>query len=258
MNVKELVFGVVLLLPLQFVWGQDKIVATLPIRPWQIGLQIGGAHLLSSSSVVEQELQYLGISESQADKYYKHLKNGLYVSADVHYWFNNQLGTGLKYSLFSSSANTDTEMFFPMSPASGYASYDFGVKEQVDVNYMGPSFIAGQWLNQQHTLQLTEAFSIGYAHIVMKAHSQIYYHPVDNSKSESVSVLSKGGTLGGNLEIAFAYYPIPEVSVAVNAGFFYAKFNDLDVSSDANYPVEWESSLNMSRLNAAIGLQVHF
>jgi hypothetical protein len=67
--------------------------------------------------------------------------------------------------------------------------------------------------------------------------------------------------LGGNVEVAFEYYPLQCLSVGVNTGFFSAVFKKMKVSGNgANMTVDLdkEDYESASRIHGAIAVQFHF
>ncbi|GHU62247.1 hypothetical protein FACS1894123_02850 [Bacteroidia bacterium] len=231
------------------------------VRPWRVSLQAGYAHLTASTSEAEQELQNSGISKSDAKSHYKHLKNGVHLSGDVHYFFNDYLGAGVKYSFFHSSS--DMELLYNMSLYSSvsyynsYEHYIMGVDQRLYIHYVGPSLITQQWLNKNQTFQLLAELSIGYAYY----RDELRISPYLYSDDTTLGILEEGKSLGKNVEVSLAYYPLTYLSVSANVGFVSASFKKLDETTPmgkTTIKLDKDQHENVSRLNASIGVQFHF
>jgi hypothetical protein len=242
-------------------WDDKKFFSSRPAHPWRVSLQTGFAHLTASSSDTEREMQDMGVPKSEVKSYFKHLKNGLYLSGDVHYFFNDFMGAGVKYSFFHSSA--DVEFAYnaiPPSYVSYYSSYEhniMGVDDRLYIHYVGPSLITQHWLDKKQTFQLLAELSIGYAYYRDEARINPYLY----SNSFTLGTLGEGKSLGGNVEAALAYYPSTWLSVSANVGFFSAVFKKMDITtSEGSYTEKFDKNNyeNASRINASLGVQFHF
>jgi hypothetical protein len=219
-------------------------------HPWRIGLQAGGGYLLASSANAEKALQDQGISKSQAKDYYKRLKNGFQLSGDIHYLINEELGAGLKYSFFTSSADID----FFANTGDGINYVCMGESERIYVNYVGPSIFTQYWIGKSKKFRLTQELSFGYVHY----RDEVKF---DQDLYSSDNLLATGKTFGGTIELSCEYYPLSWLSVGANAGLFAATFKKLDVSNgyeSATVDLDKNNYENMSRIDYSIGFRFHF
>jgi len=245
---------------------------------WRVGIQGGGGYLLSSSNL-EKMMQAAGVPQPKIDDYKKQLQSGMYFGTDVHYMINDFLGVGLDYSLFTSSAQLDytlglgTDYFI-----TGYYGYNIPTyyslseKDKIYVNYIGPSVLFQQRLGVKHQFGFTEELSIGYAHYREENRLAPYQYILANintnpdpsvmSHADLLAVLlpnglQQGNTVGGGARLSFEYYPLSWLSVGVNIGGFYAKFNKLKVSTYSTNDTQ-NSATNMSRFEYSLGVAFHF
>ena len=238
-----------------------------PFQRWRIGLQGGGAHLLSSFASSKSSMQEAGIPQSQIDDYHKQLRNGIYAGANIHYMIFPFLGFGVSYSLFS----TSIQMNYNIRSNDYYYGYDIpsfysmGEKDKIYVNYIGPSVIFQHWLDKNHRFRLNAELTVGYIRYReedrLDPYQYVGYLILNRSSGSGYNLLTKGNSLGGNMQVSLEYYPLSWLSVGVNAGFFTTTFKTLNLSnSDTSIEQKLDRAdyLNMSRLDYSIGLQFHF
>jgi len=249
----------VLLFAFTYAKAQDKIVTTQKesFDRWRIGIEGGGAYLLSFSNI-EKSMQGMGIPQSNIDDYRKSYRNGMYFGADVHYLITPFFGMGIKYSLFMTSAKLDYTLY--LSPTSGYNSLYFNEKDKYYVNYIGPSIVFQQWLDKNRKFRMNEELSIGYVRYREKdqINSPLIY--LDTPQSV-VSILAEGNALGGNAQLSFEYYPLLWLSVGANAGASFATFKSLKFSTgNISFTQDLDAAhrMNMSYLDYSISVRFHF
>ena len=231
---------------------------TEPFSRWRIGIQGGGAYLTAPS---DDSMQGIGMSQSQAKDYEKQLRNGLIVSADIHYFIQHDFGIGLKYSLFTSSTQMDFLINTTTYPIPVFNS--MGIEEKIYVNYIAPSVVFQQWLTKNRKFKMSVELSLGYASYRDEVRFDPYQYVliIPETNEYIYNMLAEGNTVGTNLQISFDYYILPRLSVGANAGFFMANFSSLKVSyKDTSYKQELSKGnyLNMSHLEYSIGLRFHF
>ena len=256
----------------------DAYQSTEPVLRWRVGIQGGGGYLLSSSGL-EKMMQAAGVPQPKISDYMKHLQSGMFFGADVHYMITDFLGAGLKYSLFTTSAKLEyilglgTDYFIP--GYSGYTIptfYSMSEKDKIYVNFIGPSVLFQQRMGAKRQFGFTGELSIGYARYREENRlapyqyilANIYTNPDPGIMSHAdlwavplPNGLQQGNTVGGGVRLSFEYYPLTWLSVGVNVGGFYAKFNKLKVSTYQTSDTQ-NIDTDMSRLDYSLGVTFHF
>ncbi|MDR3219811.1 MAG: hypothetical protein LBU22_12700 [Dysgonamonadaceae bacterium] len=230
-----------------------------PTKPWVIGLQAGGTSLLASTSGAENEMQDAGISQSQAEDYFKQLKHGFHVSVDVHYLIKDFFGLGLKYSLFTSSSDMEflvrnNDYYLPIY-------FSLGEKEKLYVNYIGPSVIFQQWLDKKHKFRLVEELSVGYTHYREEIRIDPYLSTLTSGNSINYNALLEGSSWGADAGLSFEYYPVSWLSIGANANLFSATIKEIDMSTEnrtESVELNKKDYENLFRLDYAVGVRFHF
>ena len=244
-----------------------------PFDRWRVGIEGGGAHLLSSFSNIETNMQYIGIFQSNIDDYIKKIRNGIYMGADVHYFITPFLGVGLKCSMFATSAQLDYNLrlsdYYYVSPDYSYGYsiptyYSMNEKDKIYVNYIGPSVVFQHWLDKNRKFRFNAGLSIGYAHYREEDRFDPYQfiNPFDGTVSLSLgNTLAEGNTWGGNIRLSFEYYPLSRLSIGANVGGSLATFKTIKVSNkDTSITQDLDSNnhIDMSYLDYSISVRFHF
>ena len=232
---------------------------TTPFSRWLVGLQGGGAYLVASTAESEKNMQSLGLPQSQINDYHKQLRHGVYTGASVHYLITSFFGAGLRYSLFSSTIRMDYALRENNSQLPTF--YCMGLKENLYVNYIGPSVMFHHWLGRSHQLSVNEEISIGYANFRDEERLDPYQYVFISEGQYFINTLIEGHTMGGGIKAALAYHPSSLLSITANAGLFTAPFFSLKMSTK-----EWSTTekfdlkdfLNMSRVEYSLGINFHF
>ena len=239
---------------------------------WRIGIQWGGAYLLSSFSDFDKKLQYMIMPQQEENNKKRQFRNGIYLGSDVHYFINDDFGAGLKYSLFTNSVEIDCHYWtigltglqpiYRGTPVTIY--YPMNMKNNIYVNYIGPSVVFNQWLNKNHKFRISEELSVGYAHY----RHEDRYAPYQYQKTRMSTVvlfkncLTKGNTWGGNIRLSFDYYLNSMFSIGASAGVFYAKYKTVKFSKKENtnvtYDLHKKYHIDMSRVDYSLGARFHF
>ena len=252
-----------------FPMGERRIRPKEPFDRWRIGVQGGGAYLLSSFSNMEQNMQIAGIPQSKIDDYSKHLRNGLYIGADVHFLITHFFGVGLKYSLFTTSTRLDYSLngvgYFTPDELISYSIpiyYPITEKDKYYVNYIGPSVVFQHWLDNNHKFRINEELSLGYVRYRDEGRFDSYQYINTNQGITFLNnILEEGNSLGGSVQVAFEYYPLPWLSVGANAGVLLTSFGSLKTSTKekSNWQyLKGDDRINMSRIDYSVGVRFHF
>jgi len=234
-----------------------------PFERWRIGIQGGGAYLLPSYANSKKEMQNAGVTKSQADEYHKRLRNGMFAGADVHFFLTPFFGVGLRYSLFATSVQMDLSI-----RDNSYVGvqvpiyYTVGEKDNIYVNYIGPSVVFQNWLDKNRKFRLTEELSLGYAFYRQETRYDPYKYVFSSSYGAYIyNALTEGGAFGGSIQASLEYYPVSWLSVGANVGLFSATFTTLNISTkNESYESKLDKSnyQNLLQLDYSIGVRFHF
>ena len=230
--------------------SRQNIKPLKPKQRWMMGVYPGRGSLLASTTDDEKEMIAMGIPKSQAANYNNQLKHGWSIGGDIHYLFSDFFGLGAKYSLFTSSAKGDFTLkidnYFPQFMC-------MEIDERQYIHYAGPSVIFRQWLDENRKLQLSETLSAGYVH---------YRDELRTTSVEGLfNALGKSNTWGANAGLSLGYYPLPWLSVGVNAGFMYARLTKMDMSTRyTTETIEYDKKdyEYLTRLDYTFSIRFHF
>jgi len=242
--------------------------APKPEHRWVIGVYPGGGSILASTANDENEMIAMGIPKSQAVDYNKKLKQGWSIGSDIHYMFSDYFGLGAKYSLFTSSVQKDFTIQINNMSVSMIPEFAcVGMNERMYIHYAGPSVIFRQWLDDNRTFQLTEMLSAGYVHyrdetrMDPNQYTFLYYPNMYGAPVAIYNILGESNTWGANVGLSVEYFPVPWLSVGVNAGFMYARLTKVDISTkETKQTVELDKKdyQSLARLDYSLGIRFHF
>jgi len=240
----------------------DKEKSIDHISKFRIGVQGGASYIISTLANSRDQMKELVLPQSsQVNDYYHKLRLGIHFASDVHYFFSESFGAGVRYSLFASStqASFNTQSIIQNGIPTYYATDKI---DKIYMNYVGPSFVARQWLNKSHKFRINEELSFGYLNFRQEERFDIgqyaMVHP--DLKRAVYGSLGVGNTYGANLQLSFEYYPVPMLSFGLNAGFFAAPLKSLEVTdgkTTVTKTIDKNYHYNMTHYNASIGIRLH-
>ena len=231
-----------------------------PFDRWRIGVQGGGAYLLSSFAKSKMDMEKNGILMSHIDKYHSQLRNGIYTDIDIHYLLTYFFGLGLKYSLFTTSAQLNCAVVDTDNNLPTY--YFVNEKHKFYMNYIGPSIVFQHWLGKNHKFRINEELSVGYT--LYRAEYRVNPHQYKFEKygiTFANNMLTEGYALGGSIQAGFEYYPLSWLSIGANAGLSTAKFKTLKISNNEesiSQKLDAIDHIDMSYLGYSISVRFHF
>ena len=253
---KKLIISILILLPLQVLSSQDRIISNKKTTKsehhrWLIGIQAGRSNMLASTVKDERDMTYsLGITKQEAENYYKQLKRGWNFAGDIHYLFSDYFGLGVKYSLFTSSAADNflitSRSFLPLFSTS---YLEMSWRENLYIHYAGPSVIFRQRLAGSRKFLISPTFSAGF----------VYYH--NELRTTFENVLAERETWGINPGLAFAYHITPRLMAGANGNFFYARLKKMNFhTADMSQTVFFgnDDYVNITRFDYSISINFNF
>lgn len=214
---------------------------------WRIGVAAGPGYLYASSKKAEDELVNNGIDRSKAKSYYRKYKWGWQGNTDVHYLINAYLGVGAKYAFFSSSARLN-DVFWGNYNGDGLHLFWGDIKEQLYVNYVGPSVFAQAFADRNNRWKTTALVSFGYTDYRTEAYIM------------NVPMLMTGHTFGAYSEIGMEYHLSKYMAIGVNLTSFASAFKKLTVKtaeSTQTVKLSREERENVSRLDLSFAFRVY-
>ena len=241
----------------EYYWNsqpQERKSSEKPSTPWLIGIQAGGSHLLASTADAKREMMNFGISKSQADDYFRSLKNGFHISGDLHYLIENFFSLGVKYSFFTSSAEADFTIRiddYLYTPYPIFVVMDCA--ERLYINYIGPSAFFQQTLDRNDKFRLSQTISLGYVNYRSELRSEAFL---------GFNAIAKAHRMGGTLGLSFEYFPVSWLSVGVNAEAMYVlpikEVEMITIYGSETIKLEKNDYEKLSRLNYSLGVRFHF
>lgn len=226
-------------------------------RPWLFRANLGGSWM---PWLLEDDE---GLTGSE-----KKLAKGFYLNASGHYLFTESLGIGMQYSFFCSKADSD----YPAG-AGTYLPIYYMLNEKVKqyVNYVGPSIIFRQYLDENKKFQLTETLSGGilFYRYESRISMQAPYSPSEESPSvyshSTTNSLITGQTVGASLGLSAEYYITPSFSIGIGCDFFYGALKKVDIEQkdSSGYHESLEGGelndpLKISRIDYSLNMSFRF
>lgn len=212
---------------------------------WRIGFSGGAGYLVADTKKGKDAAMSMGLSEDQADVYYKQLTLGWQAGANVHYFLQPDLAVGLNYRFFTSNA----DLWATMDPQDGVHMYYGKVVDNMYVNYGGISIFASQPLTANHKLYMNSAISAGIS----------MYR--DESTLLSTSYLFTGKGFGLTFDLGMEYFILKQLSVGANLNLFGSKIRKItlnDGNSSTTIKMDKENSENISSLDLSAGMKIYF
>jgi len=228
-----------------------KRIKLPPAHPWILGVSVGRSRMpWLLSNIDDQNL---------ANNYQK-LKNGIHLDASVHYLLTDWIGAGLQYSYFSSKyVGNNIRLIEASYPI--YITDNNKVRQYI--NYIGPSVLFQQYLDQKRKFKLSETLSEGLMfyrneeQMSLSMPSSTYYY------TNNYNVLSTGMSLGSMIGISAEYYLFPYMSVGIGGKFMYSKLSKMSSEMRSAETTQkfndqkLEYPLNLSRIDYSLVLRFH-
>lgn len=215
----------------------------IPHSRFVISVDGGLGYLIASAKVAKDQMKSYGISDQDADQYYRKLKLGEQAGASAYYFVNPSYGLGLDYNLFTTSSS----VMGYLDPGDGWTKYYGPFSEKIYTSFVGTSVFQNQKLSDKWNLY--GKFSLGMA--FYRNEARIIVAPA----------LITGSAFAIRGEYGIAYSLTRNISV--NAGISYLlsslrKIHLDDGTNSSEVKLEGDSKENLSRFNLSTGLQFHF
>jgi len=210
-----------------------------PEKVWCLGLNIGG-------STLPWYLDSFQSSASMPD-YYSKLKTGFHINTSAHYMINGFLGLGVEYSFFMTSYSgtmpTQVSPSINLMESEKYRQYS---------NYLGPSVLFLQHLDQRRKFILSESLSAGI--LFFRMEDQNTYPYIDNSGYTDITnnSLLTASSLSGKLSLTAEYRLFRNVSVGIGSDYIMCSIKKANFETKG--PNETSSSMENQELTKAIKL----
>jgi hypothetical protein len=224
--------------------AEQKTINSEPFERFRFGMNGGLGSLLASSKKAEDNMVSLGFTQSQVKAYYKDLRSGIYANADLTYLITPSYGIGIKYEFFDN--NSSMEGF--VDPNDGVNLIYTTYKEQIYVNFLGPSFFYQQFIRKQKSLKLYYAYSIGIA----------TYR--DEAEYLSGYYLLTGKNVATDLSLGLEYCISHHISLAADLSIFFSSIRRMkisDGSTSSTIKLDKDNYENLSRLDLSLGFRFY-
>jgi len=225
--------------------GQKKSIP--PSQRWQVEIQGGTGFMLASAKGMEKSFIDAGADEKIARDFCKKLKWGSRYGADIHFMLNRQIGLGLAYSGFYTTANSFM-IFDPHDERSYWCTH---MEKRDYINFIGFSFRTQHDFARFNKIRLTSDAAFGYVH---------YRDEEEYDNYMITNYLLKSSSFGWNLKLGIEYSLLSWVSIGANAGYFGAWFwsgtlTDGYYTSTVKFKDLQINNINASRLDVSIGIK---
>lgn len=203
----------------------------------------GLGYLLGSTKTAKQQMKSYGISESEANRYYRKMKLGEQAGASVYYFVTPDYAFGLDYNLFT----TGGEVLGYLDPGDGWSKYYGAFKEKIYTNFFGISAFQNQRLNEKWNMYAK--FSLGMA--TYRNESELIVVPM--------LVTGKAPAIKG--EFGFSYNLSEKIRINAGLSYLFSSLRKIKVDDGTNLTeveLDADTKENLSRLNLSTGLQFTF
>ena len=217
----------------------------LPTHRIEFNVEAGPSYLVASTKDAKSAAVSQGWTQEQADSYYKKYKLGWSGSASAHWFLQPEMGVGLQYRIFSSGASE----WVTLDPQDGVHLYYGQMKENLFLNYFGPSLKTVQSAGFDNRFRFTSSVSAGLL---------LYRDEVSVLQS---NVLLTGKAFGATFDLSAEYMITSHVSVGVKTGIFASKLKKVttdDGNSRNTVELPKEQYENVSALDLSAGLRFYF
>jgi len=177
---------------------------------------------------------------SDFEKYMKELKSGSHYGLDVSYFFSEQLGLGIKYSVYNSRNEIDNVSVTRPDGSTQYGK----MSDNISINFIGP-FISTRLLNGNKKKSFLMNFGIGYL----------------GYKDNTVLINDytiKGSTIGPCWDIGYDIGISKNLAIGFQLSYTIGALSQFDVSdgiTTKTVKLEKDSYESLSRIDLSIGLR---
>jgi len=249
MNIKNLItLCVITLLTASAGHAQDTETNSTPISSigkWRINLSGGYGYRMGNTDDQKDSYIDMGFNESDVDAYFKDIKSGYKLAGQVHYMFWDNMGLGIDYNFFHTSASLSGYINSP-----DIYEYTTLVKIEDDffTNYIGASIYTENPLGQSQ-FKLYSQLSLGLS---------LYREEVLFSYTPLVAT---GNNLGVNFELGLEYEIAKNVSLGLGISYFASTISKIkfdDGQSTHTMELSDEERESLSRLDMTMGFSFYF
>lgn len=213
---------------------------------WRISASVGYGTRIADFDMAKENLLMYGFDSEAVDDYIKSIKQGYKISGQVHYMFWKDIGLGVNYNFFHSSASIEgyirTGGYMPAGTA--YLKID----DNVFTSYVGPSVFYKSTIGQSNFILYCQ-FSSGY----MMYRNEVLYGQNPN--------LITGNSFGLDNEIGVEYFITPQFSVGGSFSYFYSVLSKVKIDDgyeESTIELSGDEKENLSRLDASISVNYYF
>ncbi len=172
--------------------------------------------------------------------YVKDLKSGFNIGGDATYYFAEQMGFGLKYSLYKTSNSIDN---IYLEDTNGNRRYG-KMSDNINISFIAPTF-STRFLNHDKSNALIMSLALGYINYYDKA-----------VKVENLKIT--GDTFGMSYEIGYDIELSEKMSLGLQVSLLSSYLSKIKVDDGIEtrtIKLEKENYENISRIDFSIGLR---
>lgn len=173
----------------------------------------GPSWLTASTKEAKAQAMQLGLTQAQADSYYRQLKFGWSGAANAHWMVAYGTGAGIQYRFFTTGA----EEWATFDPQDGQNLWYGKMKETIYIQYAGPSMKTYAPLGRSRHLMVHSALSAGW---------MFYRNEVSALNSFS---LVTGNNFGYSLEAGLDCFITPRIALGLKLSLFASKMKKVDI-----------------------------
>jgi hypothetical protein len=177
---------------------------------------------------------------SDFEKYVKELKSGYHIGLDLSYYFSEQLGIGIKYSVYKSKNEIDNVSVTRPDGSTQYGK----MSDNISINFIGP-FISTRLLNGNKKNSFLMNLGIGYLGYT------------DNTLLITDYTI-KGSTVGLCWDIGYDIGISKNLAIGFQLSYMIGTLTQYDISDGTTtktVKLEKNNYESLSRIDLSIGLR---
>jgi hypothetical protein len=217
----------------------------LPANRMEFTLEAGPSYLVASTKDAKLAAISQGWTREQADSYYRQMKLGWSGSASAHWFVQPGMGAGLQYRIFVSGASE----WVTLDPQDGVHLYYGQMKENLFLNYIGPSLKTVQSAGIDNRFRFTSSVSAGL----------LFYR--DEASVLQSNVLVTGKAFGASFDLSGEYMITDHIALGIKTGIFTSRLKKItadDGTSRNTVELPKDQVENVSALDLSAGLRIYF
>ncbi len=225
-------------------YGNSPVAADAILSRFRLEVNGGTGTLTGSTKEAKKTLVSLGVTRSQADKYYGHLVSNSAFGISAGYFISPRYALGIDYQFYHNHAGFTGDF----DVQDGYSMYYGKYSESIYTNYAGISVLYKRCFGLSEKWFYTMNWSLG----------MVFYR--DESNIINIPALVTGNTFATSASIGAEYFVGKRVSLGARVSVFAGSLRKVtinDGNSTQKVTLEKGSYEDLSRINALLSCNIY-